>query len=113
MPKGLLIVLSESAEGADEDEFNRWYTEEHAPEIIERGAAVSFRRLRNCGIPLSPRVPQLPTYAAVYEIEAETVADIEAIQQQLAETKHLSRGMSPTMDLGSVRAAFYLPLPSG
>jgi hypothetical protein len=111
MAKGLLIVLSEMLDGADEDEFNRWYSEVHAPEIVERGAAVSFRRLRGSGLPLSPGIPQLPTYAAVYEIEAETVEDVEKIQQRLAETKHLSHGMSPTMDLGSVRAAFYLPVP--
>ena len=110
MPKGLLIVLSEVAEGADEEEFNRWYTEVHAPEIVERGAAVSFRRLRSSGIPLAPPIPQLPTYAAVYEIEAETVADVEAIQKQLSETKHLSRGGSPTLDFSSLRAAFYLPV---
>ena len=111
MPKGLLIVLSETAEGADEDEFNRWYSEVHAPEIVERGAAVSFRRLKASGIPLAPPIPELPTYAAVYEIEAETTADVERIQQQLAATKHLSRGGSPTLDLASVRAAFYLPVP--
>ncbi len=111
MPKGLLIVLSEAAEGADEDEFNRWYSEVHAPEIVERGAAVSFRRLKASGIPLAPSIPELPTYAAVYEIEAETVADVEAIQKQLAETKHLRREGSPTLDLSSVRAAFYLPIP--
>ena len=110
MAKGLLIVLSEAVEGSDEDEFNRWYSEVHAPEIVERGAAVSFRRLRASGIPLAPPIPELPTYAAVYEIEAETVADVEAIQKQLAETKHLSRGGSPTLDLSSVRAAFYLPV---
>src|SRR5689334_2727849 len=46
MTKGLLIVLSETAEGADEEEFNRWYSEVHAPEMVERGAAVSFRRLK-------------------------------------------------------------------
>jgi len=110
MATGLLIVLSEAVDGADEDEFNRWYNEVHAPEIVERGAAVSFRRLRASGIPLAPVIPELPTYAAVYEIEAETVEDVEKIQQRLAETKHLSRGMSPTLDLGSVRAAFYLPV---
>jgi hypothetical protein len=110
MAKGLLIVLSETVEGADEDEFNRWYTQEHAPEIIERGAAISFRRLKASGIPLAPSLPELPTYAAIYEIEAETVEDVEKIQQRLGETKHLSRGMSPTLDLGSVRAAFYLPV---
>ena len=110
MPKGLLIVLSEPVEGADEDEFNRWYSQDHAPEMVERGAAVSFRRLKASGIPLTAGVPELPTYAAVYEIEAETVEDVEKIQQQLADTKHLRRGMSDTLDLSSVRAAFYLPV---
>lgn len=110
MPRGLLIVLSEPAADADSDEFNRWYSEVHAPEIVERGAAISFRRLKASGIPLAPPIPELPTYAAVYEIEAETVADVEAIQKQLAETKHLSRGTSPTLDVSSVRAAFYLPV---
>jgi hypothetical protein len=111
MTRGLLIVLSDAAEGADEDEFNRWYSQVHAPEMVERGAAVSFRRLRGSGVPLAPGIPELPTYAAVYEIEAENVADVEAIQKQLAETKHLRRGMSPTLDVSSVRAAFYLPIP--
>ena len=110
MPKGLLIVVSECAEGADEDEFNRWYSEEHAPEIVERGAAISFRRLKASGIPLSPAFPELPTYAAVYEIEAETVEDVERIQQRLTETRHLSKGISPALDVSSVRAAFYLPV---
>ena len=111
MAKGLLIVLSELAEGADEDEFNRWYSEVHAPEIVERGAAVSFRRFKASGIPLAAPFPELPTYAAVYEIEAETVEDVEKIQQQLAATKHLNKGISPTLDVSSVRAAFYLPVP--
>ena len=71
---------------------------------------MSFRRLRASGIPLAPIFPELPTYAAVYEIEAETVDDVHAIQKQLAETKHLNRGVSPTLDLTSVRAAFYLPV---
>jgi len=110
MAKGLLIVLSEIVDGADEDEFNRWYSEVHAPEIIERGVAISFRRLKASGIPLAPSLPELPTYAAVYEIEAETVEDVEKIQQRLAETKHLNRGISPTLDVSSVRAAFYLPV---
>ncbi|MBA3743322.1 hypothetical protein [Sporichthya sp.] len=108
--RGLLIVLSDPAQGADEDEFNRWYSAVHAPEMVERGAAVSFRRLHASGVPLAPGIPELPSYAAVYEIEADTVEDVEAIQQRLDETKHLKRGMSSTLDLSSVRAAFYLPV---
>ncbi|MBA4857530.1 hypothetical protein IU443_12755 [Nocardia farcinica] len=38
-PTGLLIVHSSPAEGADEAEFRRWYSEAHALEMIERGGA--------------------------------------------------------------------------
>lgn len=107
---GLLIVHSGPAEGADEDEFNRWYSEVHAPEIVERGAAVSFRRYRASGLPLMPGVPEPGEFVCVYQIEAATVADVEAIRQRLSETHHLSRGVSPTLDLSSVRAAYYLPI---
>lgn len=111
MPKGLLIVLSSPVDTADEDEFNRWYTEVHAPEIIARGAAVSFRRFKASGVPLSPRIPQMPQrYACVYEIEAQTVEDVEAIERQLRATSDQSAGVSPTMDLASVQAAFFVPV---
>lgn len=107
---GLLIVHSRAADGADEAEFNRWYDEVHAPEIVERGAAVSFRRYKASGIPLSPGVPEPGGYVCVYQIEARTPEDVAAIEQQLRGTKHLSHGMSPTLDLPSVQAGFYLPL---
>jgi len=107
---GLLIVHTSPADGADEEEFNRWYDEVHAPEIVERGAAVRFRRYRASGVPLLPGAPEPGAYVCVYEIEATTVADVEAITRRLQETRHLSRGVSPTLDTGSVQAGFYLPL---
>lgn len=111
MPKGLLLVMSSPTDGADEDEFNSWYTEVHAPEIISRGAAVSFRRFKAGGIPLGPGIPQLPQrYACIYEIEAETVEDVEAIERLLRQTSDQSSGISPTLDLGSVQTAFLIPV---
>jgi glutathionyl-hydroquinone reductase len=105
------MVLSDMASGADEDEFNRWYNEVHAPEIIERGAAVSFRRFKTSGVRLSPGIPEPDqSYACVYEIEAETVEDVRAIEKLLRETTEQSRGISPTLDLQSVRAAFLVPI---
>lgn len=113
MPKGILLVLSNPVEIADEDEFNRWYAEVHAPEIVKRGGAVSFRRFKASGVPLSPGIPEPPQrYAAVYEIEAETVEDVEAIEKRLRETAGQSTGVSPTMDLKSVCAAFMVPIES-
>ena len=109
---GLLIVHSSPMEGADEDEFNRWYDDVHAPEIVARGAAVRYRRYRSSGIPLSSGIPQLGTYVCVYEIAARTYDDVVAIEQRLRDTKHMSQGLSPTIDLHSVRAAFFLPVHS-
>lgn len=107
---GLLIVHSSPVDGADEEEFNRWYEEVHAPEIVARGAAVRFTRYRSSGVPLSPGIPEPARYVCIYEIEARTQDDVVAIEKRLRETKHMSRGVSPTMDLASVRAGFYLPV---
>jgi hypothetical protein len=110
MAEGLLIVHSDVTDGGDEDAFNRWYNEVHAPEIIERGAAVSFIRYKATDIPLSPGIPKPGGYVCFYRIKAKTEADVEAIEQRLRETKHLSRGVSPEMDRSTVKAGFYLPV---
>lgn len=113
MAKGVLIVHSDIVEGGDEAEFNRWYSEVHAPEILDRGAAVSFERYAATDIPLADGIPQIGGYVCVYQIDAETVDDVEAIQQRLRDTKHMSRGMSDEMDLRSVRADFFVPIKGG
>lgn len=110
---GLLIVHSRATAGADEARFNRWYDEVHAPEIVARGAAVSFRRYRASGVPLMPGVPEPGDYVCVYQIDANTVEDVQAIVQRLQDTKHLSQGVDATLDLSSVTAAFYLPTGAG
>lgn len=113
MAKGVLIVHSEVAEGGDEAEFNRWYNEVHAPEIIERGAAVSFQRYAATDVPLSEGIPRPGSYVCIYQIEAGTLDDVKAIEQRLRDTKHLGRGVSDEMDRSSVRAGFYLPIEGG
>ncbi|QSE92107.1 hypothetical protein JWS13_27465 [Rhodococcus pseudokoreensis] len=113
MAKGILLVLSNATETGNEEEFNRWYNEVHAPEIVQRGAAVSFRRFKSSGVPLGKGIPEPgQEYACVYEIEAETVEDVEAIAQRLEQTKDQSQGVSPDMDLTSVRASFMVPVTS-
>lgn len=109
--RGILMVLSNATDGADEDEFNRWYSEVHAPEIVARGAAVSFRRFQTSGVRMSPGIPEPPQrYACLYEIEADTVADVEAIVDLMRATSGESSGVSPTLDLTSVQAAFLIPV---
>lgn len=109
--KGLLIVFTNVTPGHSEEEFNEWYSNVHAPEIIERRAAISFRRLRASGVALLPHIPEPGAYACVYEIEAQTVEDVEALVRRLRESQHQSSGIIDAMDMSRVQAGFYLPIP--
>ncbi len=110
MANALLVVFSNAVEGADE-EFNRWYTEVHVPDVIKLGGALHGRRYRSSGVALLPGIPEPGGYAAVYEVQADTVEQIEKIAARLQGS--LSTGeadISPTMDLPSVQAAWLLPI---
>jgi hypothetical protein len=110
MPGALLVVFSNAVEGQDE-EFNRWYTEVHVPDVIKLGGATVGRRYRSAGVALMPGIPQPGGYAAIYEVESDTIEQIEAVAATLQGS--LSTGeadISPTMDLPSVQAAWLLPV---
>lgn len=108
---GLLIVFSDVSPGYDEVEYNQWYDEVHAPEIIRRGAAVRFRRLRASGIRLLPEIPEPGGYVCIYEIEARTQSDVEAVVDRMQRTRHQSAGVNPALDMSRVQAGFYVPIP--
>ena len=110
MAGALLVVFSNAVDGQDE-EFNRWYTEVHVPDVIKLGGATCGRRYRASGVPLLAGIPEPGKYAAVYEVEADSIERIEAIAASFAES--LTTGaadISPSMDLPSVRAAWLLPI---
>jgi hypothetical protein len=107
----LLIVFSNPAENADEQKFNRWYTQVHVPDILRLGGARSARRYRSSGVELLPGIPEPGQFAAIYQVEADTVADVRAIADKLR--AGLAAGQAdvdPSMDLSSVRAAWVLPI---
>jgi hypothetical protein len=69
------------------------------------------RRYRAAGAPLLPGIPEPGGYAAVYEVEAETVEQIQAVAATLGESLVTGEAdISPTMDLSSVQAAWLLPI---
>jgi hypothetical protein len=111
MAGALLIVFSNPTEGCDEDEFNRWYAEVHVPDILRMGGARVGRRYQAAGVPLLPGLPEPGRYAAIYEVEADTVEQIQEIAQSMQAA--LGRGgadISPTFDLASAQAAWLLPI---
>jgi hypothetical protein len=66
----LLLVMLDSEPGTDDDEFNRWYFEEH---VAERLALPGFRSARRF-----EAVEGSPRYLAIYELDSlETLATPE------------------------------------
>ena len=64
MPKGIMVVQSEPADPAREDEYNDWYDNTHVPEIRAVPGFVSARRYKVHGA-------GSPAYLAIYEIDAD------------------------------------------
>jgi hypothetical protein len=110
MAEALLVVFSNAVDG-QHGEFNRWYTETHVPDVIKLGGATAGRRYRSSGVPLLPGIPEPGQYAAIYQVEAGTVEEIEKIAATLGGSLATDEAdISPTMDLPSVRAAWLLPI---
>jgi hypothetical protein len=70
--KGLLLVMID-IDPAYEEEFNRWYDEEHFPERVQCPGFLSARRFVS--------VEGEPKYLAFYELEDPAVLDTEAYRR--------------------------------
>ena len=105
-----LVVFSNPVEGR-EDEFNDWYTNTHSPDVLKTGVAVGFTRYRCSGVELAPGIPEPSRYAVIYEVTAQTVEDVEKAVQILKESVEAGQSdVSPSLDLGSISAAWLLPI---
>jgi hypothetical protein len=66
VPKGIMVVQSTPAEGR-EDEYNKWYSGTHIPQILEIPGFVGARRFQ-----VSDDGQSAPhRYMAVYELDAD------------------------------------------
>ena len=78
MPKFLLIALNGPTDGdGDDAEYNRWYDEVHAADLMSITGANSVRRFR---VVAKNRIDK--PYVNVTEFEAESA---EAVMKELAE----------------------------
>ena len=78
MPRGLFLVYSNCTEASRDEEFNRWYTHTHLPDLSTTKGLVKARRFRNL------RGLQGPSqYLAIYEFESD---DLEASVKELSRT---------------------------
>jgi hypothetical protein len=81
-----LVVLSKPVAGM-EDEYNRWYTEQHLADVLGLDGFVSARRFRFTPSRVSRSVEH--PYMAIYEVEdgARERAE-EALLSALRENRH-------------------------
>ena len=85
---GLLLVFSDVAPENDE-EYNRWYNEEHIPERLSIPGVLDAARYQ--------AVQGGPKYLAVYELESYEAWHSEEWQKWLREPTEWSRRMSPSV----------------
>ena len=75
MTQGKFVVLINAAEGRD-DEFNDWYSNQHAPDVLRIPGVLTAQRFQRMDQQRSPDQPY--KYSAMYDIEAEMAARIIA-----------------------------------
>jgi hypothetical protein len=79
MRKGILVVQSGPADPSCEAEYNDWYTNTHIPDMLAGPGFVSAQRYRRVDQGAAPA--HGPAYLAIYELEAEDLADPLAARQ--------------------------------
>ena len=86
---GVLLVLNDVVEGV-EDEFNRWYQQQHVPERLALKGFRTARRYRAAGA-----VAGQPAYMAVYECDSIDVFATPTYLERLANPTDWTREMMP------------------
>ena len=75
MPKAVMLVFSDPADPAREAAYNEWYDGTHVPDVLKVAGITSATRFKLSSVDTG--APALPGgYLAVYEVEADDLADI-------------------------------------
>jgi len=77
MPSYRFVVLSNPAAGAEE-EYNRWYNEQHLGEVLAVPGIISAQRFKVHRPSLLPVQDPSHGYLAIYEIETDDIASVLA-----------------------------------
>jgi hypothetical protein len=110
MPKALMVVASNPASPEQEAEYNRWYVEDHFPDVL---ACHGFQRARRYSLsavrPMGGVEPSPFKYLAVYEVEADDLAQAGAGVQAALDSGAIT--VSETFDLSNLTVDLYELVP--
>jgi hypothetical protein len=107
-----MLAFTSPTSAETEEAYNHWYDTKHLHDVVSIKGVVAATRYRLVhGVELLPGVTG-PTqkYMAVYELEAETVEDLDAFCGNLRDA--LSSGAADidvTLDMGQLGASLALP----
>ncbi|MBV1918874.1 MAG: hypothetical protein KUG65_12555 [Sphingomonadaceae bacterium] len=67
MPKFKMLVFSDAAKGGDEANYNKWYNEQHIPDVCRVDGFTGAQRFK---IDEEASDQKISSYLAIYELEA-------------------------------------------
>jgi hypothetical protein len=110
--EAILIALSAPISRADDDAFNCWYDKVHLPEVVSLPGVVSARRYRTAAVkPLDGIAGATHPYVAIYEPEATSEADLQALMDTMAAAMLAGRfDMAGPIDMSNVGAILATPI---
>lgn len=78
MPKATLLVWSNPTDGADEADYNQWYDDVHARDVLKLEGFTACRRLKVADAQFGP-VETPGRYVALYEVEVDDLASVPSL----------------------------------
>lgn len=82
MPKGVFLALANAADGANHDDFNQWYDDVHAKEVLALPGVKTARRFRLANDQIMPGDDAGGRqYLALYEVEVDDWASFAQSMQ--------------------------------
>ena len=106
MAKYTFVVLTNPTSGK-EAEYNKWYNEQHIPDVLNVPGFVAAQRFRLADAQMSDKAPA-HRYLALYEIETDDLAG--ALKELKARGGTADMVMSDAIDMKSVGAFLFAPV---
>lgn len=106
MAKYTFVVLTNPTPGK-EAEYNKWYNEQHIPDVLNVPGFVAAQRFRLADAQMTDKAP-VHRYLALYEIETDDLAS--ALAELKARGGTADMVMSDAIDLKNVGAFLFAPV---